>query len=426
MPSSTNKIYDTIIVGAGIAGLYAAYKIKKTDPKKSILILEKSPKSAIGGRAGTRPFHGSNVAIGAGVGRKSKDHLLIKLLRDLEIPYHEFLAQTHYANSIAKPCDVAKIFSLLRTEYNRQKEHWNRVKQPFSTFAKTILGLSEYKLFATCSGYTDYENADIYDVLYNYGFEDNFTNWTALSIPWNDVIQSLIAKIGEKNIHCSKEVSKIQSETINDKSIYAVSFTNKTTHYFAHQVILATTANSVRQLIGGSIYREIQGQSFLRVYGKFAKDSIPIMKQWVPKTTIVSGPIHKIIPINPDEGIYMIIYSDNQSADRLVKYSAENTPENRDTLCRLLERAIGMSIRGLGSPLKMIAIKSFYWPIGTHYYKPLNREIYENRQTFIRIVQNPSPGLYVAGEMISMDQGWVEGALDSVEKILPNYFRHIE
>ena len=45
MPSSTNKIYDTIIVGAGIAGLYAAYKIKKTDPKKSVLIMEKSPKS---------------------------------------------------------------------------------------------------------------------------------------------------------------------------------------------------------------------------------------------------------------------------------------------------------------------------------------------------------------------------------------------
>ena len=36
--------YDIIIIGSGIAGLYAAYNIKKTSPNTSFLILEKNKK----------------------------------------------------------------------------------------------------------------------------------------------------------------------------------------------------------------------------------------------------------------------------------------------------------------------------------------------------------------------------------------------
>ena len=42
-------IYDIIIIGSGIAGLYAAYKIKTLSPETRYLILEKNKKSQIGG-----------------------------------------------------------------------------------------------------------------------------------------------------------------------------------------------------------------------------------------------------------------------------------------------------------------------------------------------------------------------------------------
>jgi branched-subunit amino acid transport protein len=96
----TPQNYDTIIVGAGIAGLYAAYKIKKQDPEHRLLILERE--DHIGGRMGTVNFHGSSIAIGAGVGRKRKDKLLKKLLQELRIPTHEFKVQTHYAENIRR------------------------------------------------------------------------------------------------------------------------------------------------------------------------------------------------------------------------------------------------------------------------------------------------------------------------------------
>ena len=58
---------EIIIIGAGISGLYAAYKLKTLYPKSNITILEQNQ---IGGRMGTQSFEGTDVVTGAG--RKGK------------------------------------------------------------------------------------------------------------------------------------------------------------------------------------------------------------------------------------------------------------------------------------------------------------------------------------------------------------------
>ena len=82
--------YDIIIVGAGIAGLYAGYNIQKMNPKKTFIIIERDKKDWIGGRIGNEDFYGTQVVTGAGIGRKNKDILLIKLLKELHIKTKEF------------------------------------------------------------------------------------------------------------------------------------------------------------------------------------------------------------------------------------------------------------------------------------------------------------------------------------------------
>ena len=81
---------DLIIIVSGIAGLYAAYQIKRLAANTTFLILEKNPKKWMGGRAGNEMFYGADVVVGAGVGRKRKDHALIKLLKDTKTHYSEF------------------------------------------------------------------------------------------------------------------------------------------------------------------------------------------------------------------------------------------------------------------------------------------------------------------------------------------------
>jgi hypothetical protein len=136
------------------------------------------------------------------------------------------------------------------------------------------------------------------------------------------------------------------------------------------------------------------------------------MKQYVHGYTIVPGVLKKIITVDADKGVYMIAYTDNEDA-KYLKDRLENTPKNRNYFCCLLEEALGIS----EGALQLIAIKDFYWPIGTHYYEPLHGP-FKNRSEFIKIAQNPMPGILIVGEMISMNQGWTQGALESVEAVV--------
>jgi hypothetical protein len=136
------------------------------------------------------------------------------------------------------------------------------------------------------------------------------------------------------------------------------------------------------------------------------------MKQYVPTYTIVPGPLQKIIPIDANKGIYMIAYSDNANAGLLRDY-LENNEKNRELFCELIEKSLGIP----DGELMLTSIKDFYWPIGTHYYTPL-KDKYENRQTFIYEAQHPEKDILVVGEVVSINQGWVEGALESVKAVL--------
>ena len=142
------------------------------------------------------------------------------------------------------------------------------------------------------------------------------------------------------------------------------------------------------------------------------------MKKVVPNYTIVPGPLQKIIPMNAAKGVYMIAYSDNANAVVLKKY-LENTAENRDLYCDLLEQSLGIP----KGTLQLTAIKDYYWPIGTHYYEPLrptnqSSSRITTRDAFVKAAQHPEKGLLVVGEVVSRYQGWTEGALESVKAVL--------
>ena len=401
-------IYDTIIIGGGISGLYTAYKLKKHDPAIKLVILEKN---TLGGRAGNYSFQGANIVTGAGIGRRSKDYLLLKLLKELGIPIHEFSTAVHYSPTIAHgPCNVRTIISELQNQY---KTHITKNKgKTFREFAESFLGPEKYQNFITCAGYTDYENADIHDVLYDYGFDDNYGKWKGFSVPWTQLVQELCKRIGMQHICINSEVQKIDTNT------HFTVTTKSGKEYVAEKVVIATTIDSVMHLVpekSKNLYNQIRGQPFLRMYGRFSKASIPIIANFVPMQTIVPGPIHKIIPMDPERGIYMIVYSDNRGAEYLQQYG-ENIPENRDAMCRILEESLGIK----EGALKLLVIKSFFWPIGTHYYSPLPKSSpFKTRQSYIKAAQNPMKDMFVVGEMISIDQGWTQGALDSVEKVFP-------
>jgi hypothetical protein len=402
-----NKYYDIIIIGSGISGLYSAYKIKNLSPNTSFLVLEKYKKNWIGGRTSNEFFYGTEIVTGAGIGRKNKDKLLHKLLTDFHFSLPEYIVEPHYSK-LMQPVDIKKIMEYLKHEYEKLKKQ----NITFKEFAINVLGEKLYQKFIITSGYTDYENEDAFETLYYYGIEDNMCCWKSFHVPWHQLVLKLYHYIGENNFKFSSNVIAI--EKIQEKSCKFLINIKNGEQYLCNRVIIASTIDTIRNLLPNKpIYYDIEGQPFLRLYAKFTKKSAEIMKEYVKGFTFVPGPLQRIIPMDPINGVYMIAYNDNNNT-LLLKNYLKNTKENKNFYEMLLESSLGIP----KNSLHIIALKDFYWPIGTHYYKPLNKSIYKNRKEFIYKAQHPEKGILVVGEVLSRNQGWTEGALESVKDVL--------
>jgi len=400
------KYVDIIIVGSGMSGLYSAYKIKQESPETSFLVLEKYKKSWIGGRTSNENFYGTEIVTGAGIGRKNKDKILYNLLSEFKLNTYEYL-ENPLKSKLINSVNINDILKHLRKEYPRFKDQ----QLTFKEFATKILGAKEYKKFVLSTGYSDYENEDVYETLYYYGMEDNSCCWKAFNVPWKQLVLKLYHFIGESHFKFSNKVINITK--IQENPCRFIITCENNIQYLCNRVIVGSTIDTIRKLIPKPIYNDIEGQPFLRLYAKFSKDSIPIMKQYVKGFTFLPGPLQKIIPMNQDNGVYMIAYNDNKNTIAL-KNNLQNNRSNRELYEILLEKSLGIK----NNLLHIIAIKDYYWPIGTHYYKPLNKEIYKNREQFIYKAQHPENGMLVVGEAVSRSQGWTLGALESVETVL--------
>ena len=396
---------DVVIIGSGMSGLYSAYTIQQKSPETSFLILEKYKKNWIGGRTSNDQFYGSEIVTGAGVGRKQKDKLLYKLLKEFDLPTHFFTVNPTLPNSVEK-VNIVNALKHLQKEY----KHFKNKNLTFREFANPILGEENYKKFITAVGYTDYENEDAFETLFFYGMEDNTCCWKAFHVPWKQLVLKLYDSIGKEHFKFSNKVISIEKNS--QKSQYIIT-TEKGHHYFCNKVIVASTIDTVRQLLPIPIYNDIEGQPFLRLYAKFSKDSLPVLTKYIQGFTFVSTSLQRIIPIDEKNGVYMIAYNDNDNTIAL-KNHLENTSENRSFYERLLEKTFNIH----ANSLHILAIKDYYWKIGTHYYKPLNKILYKSREDFIFQAQHPTENILVVGEMISRNQGWTEGALESVKSVL--------
>ena len=400
------KEVDIIIVGSGIAGLYSAYKIKNYSPDTSFLILEKYKKEWIGGRTSNDMFYGTEIVTGAGIGRKNKDKLLYKLLRTLHLETHEYTINPQKSQLI-KEIDLLSVVDKLRREYKNYKDK----QLTFKEFGLQVLGKKGYNDFIQNAGYTDYENEDAFETLYYYGLEDNTCCWTAFSVPWKKMVLKLYDYLGEKNFRFSSKVTNITK--LSDNPCKFLVETEKAVQYICNKVIVATTIDGVRKLIPKEIYNDIEGQPFLRLYAKFDKASIPVLKEYIKGFTFLPGPLQRVIPMDTNKGVYMIAYNDNNNTLAL-KNNLKNTKENRELYEILLEMSLGMP----EGSLHIIAIKDYYWKIGTHMFLPLNKELYISREEFIEKAQHPEKGILVVGECVSRNQGWTEGALESVNAVV--------
>ena len=418
---------DCIIIGGGIAGLYAAYRLARDAPGTRLVVLESA--GEVGGRILTIDFAGIHeLPCGAGIGRTEKDHTLARLLAEFKLPSHAFRSRPAYNETAAEAAAAAAPAPEIRADLAALRAHFRPDRdrrRAFRDFAMEVIGgPARYAQFTARLGYTDYEAEDAYETMRHYGLSDNYAPLSGFSVPWRALAGALAGAIGPENIKTNARVTRVtpvpQGVTPGAEVTY-VTRSGREERIAARTVIAALPAAGLRALFPSApVYEYVHGQPFLRVYAQFAASARAAIAARFPTNTITSdlsdeasASLQKVFPINAEKGVYMITYSDNARA--MVHASnprnLENTPAGRAYWEGLLGIAPG-AIR---------AIRVCYWSAGTHYYSPLPAE-YPTRAHFLRDARRPLGSrapVFAAGEAISRDQGWTHGAFDSVEAILP-------
>lgn len=370
------------IIGSGISGLYLAYNLKKNQRKFDIF--EKN--NHIGGRVKMVQFDDLDVIAGAGIGRFDSDKLLLSLCKELNALKQKYAVEKSYT---FEPVNVKKVIQLLK----KHAKNYDRSKFTFKQFATDVLGNDLYTLFTKSVGETDYENEDFIDALYDYGFEFFNSNdrFTAFSIDWDELL-SAFYKILKKNIKLNTEVKDVRFDTKTQKYII-------NNQYFYDKIVIATEINTIKSILQLPIYNNIKCQPFVRLYVKF-DNPLLFYKRFI----VTEQPFQKIIEINKEKCIYMISYCDNKFASNWILKNIKSYVKKH------IQRIFNQE-------LNVLKYKLIFWDCATHFYKPLPIK-YKNRDEYLIDAQNPYNNIFVIGEVVSRDQGWCEGALDSVEKII--------
>jgi hypothetical protein len=369
--------YDYIILGGGIAGLYSALRLEAKFPTIKILILEKN--AYLGGRTRMETFHSHKVVTGAGVGRFPKDKLLQKLVEaSTGDPVQPVKTLVSY--QFQDPCYTLKFIESLKKQTTWIRQH--RSTHNFKKFFLRFFSEKEYHKFCESNGFTDFEHADIVDTLYDYGFEDNVPGNHIFPIDWNRLVKHLRKQLDKTTVRLDSEV--VSYERLAYQGGFKV-LTSKKKQYTGKHLIFA---GFVDKYPFPEVRAQIGYNRFLRMYSYSRGENDHLHQGGM---TYYDNTLQKSIYISPT--IRTLSYSDNDKADAVMRLP----------LPRLKEMA----------GYEFDDVVKFYWEHGTHYYKPLSTT-WKDRDEFIRYAQNPEAGIYLVGECISKNQGWTEGALESV------------
>ena len=427
------NVFDFCIIGGGISGLYFAKRLYECFPNISCLLLEKN--DYFGGRAQTYVFEGVKIVQGPAVARIGKDNLLMNLSNDLNIktPIHDSHMTYSSKFGLSDVDAIKKIKNYIHILSSSVNLKTIKSGETFEQYGQRILGKSDYDLFSSLIGYTDYENANIIDTLNDYGFDDNYTDPTDKiskigAIKWDVLVKKLvkmfILHFGKDKIIKNANVNQINKDTNN----YQVKFyydknENKTIQ--CKNIIIATTSESCKKLFPNALWHsDLSLQPFLRLYAKIDKERSVLFREKINTYTIVPNILQKIIPIDKHKGIYMIAYSDNKNATLLYEKGFGTIKENNKHIKKQAENLVEDALDLPKNSIKIDRLKGFFWKNGTHYYHPfidsycLGKNGISCRKKRLMSSLNPSIGLYVLGEGFSRNQGWTEGALQRVENVI--------
>lgn len=407
--TGTNKI---VIVGGGISGLYAAYKLLKLHGHKDIdiAIIEKNDR--LGGRIHTVKH--DNVIIDAGAARFNKNHkLLIDLIKDLNLtrfvlPLKSNKVYRKDARNIKINVDKY-VQQAIRSASKYDKKYLEGIT--FKMYLQELFGNSIADNVVYAFGYnTEFEVMNANDAIetFKQDFLENIEYFTLVG-GLSMIIEELSRRIS-KHTNCKVYLNTFLKSHRYDKktrmnTLLLASHPFQSKNHFHIKSNHTYFCVPKRSLLGieGLVINDqalqrslgtIGASPLLKIFAKFPGGE----KCWFHdiKRTTTNGSLRYIIPLNYKEGVILISYTEGYHARVLNEVPSE-----------ILEAFILRQLRHMYPGKKIQAplwLKKYYWDEGAHYWKQ-NPEKYEQQ----------SRKYTICGEVVAnRNHGWIEGALGSV------------
>ena len=434
-------LYDTIIVGGGISGLYAGLLLLRRDPKHRVLILEKE--RYLGGRVLT--YTDKYMTVEKGGARFNNAHLrMLQLVRDMGFESRIVEASPDalfypsdgsgpdrksmtFLESLINPMGVlvnvwSEAFSpmpmvplLARVIlYSKVLSRSYLIAHTFTQIAEEVLSKEEIAVIHGGFGYyTELVEMNARDAiaLMEGGLNPSHA-FFVLAGGLSQLIAKMVAELnrGERRVLTGIDVLSIEYP---DNHVVIKSKGGK--QFFGLRCICAVPREAAQRI---AIFRPISRMldkilcfPLCRIYSKF--DMRNRENAWIrdlPKLT-TDGFLRIVIPINSDAGIIMTSYTDHKYADAwLTIYQKEGVKGVNRELQRGFEEILGHPIPA------PISTKVFHWKCGVGYWG-----VGADSDEIAAAVQQPIPGIpvFLCGEHYSAkNQQWMEGALETAEEVV--------
>lgn len=392
----------TVIVGAGIAGLWLAWRLAKRGDR--VTLLEKY--DYLGGRVVTSKKYGVEI----GAGRISKQHHRVRaLIRRYGLhtaPINEEILWWP-VGSPPQPNDFDATWSAFIRLFAKLPPAV-LATHTLRQLTESAVGPRAAEALLTQFPYraeTESERADVALAVFQPGRGEMASHAGYFVV--REGLSTLIAGLERDcraagvRIRTGAEVSAIEDE---GRTVCLVGGQRVR----GDRVVLALHAVALKKLLPAAAHRDLKHLGMERLIRIYAQYPTPAwFGSMVPVVT--DSPLRYIIPINPQQGTIMISYISEQDTQPWWGLKGD-----------ALVTAIQKEVHRLFGPHipDPLWVQSYEWSEGCTYWRP---GAYDPHEVAARLA-HPAPHLYVCGESLSVGrQAWMEGALENAASLLDDH-----
>ena len=405
--------YDIVIIGAGIAGIHTGIELLRSHPFLRCTILEKYNYN--GGRVFT--FHKSLPGIGrvqweSGAGRIASSHHMIRaLMKRYDLTFLPISGESKYIPE-----------STLEPQENRFNALHDVYLEPLRSLPTEVLqthtlgslitqihGSSEADAFLSQFPYFSEIHTLRADLaLHSFDHEMGQTNGFGVCKEGLSMLTDRMAAEFLKRGGTIQHDSEVVSVSYDGKS-HEICVKNGPT-YTSPLCIMALHSEAMKHIQGVSHLPVLKKLEMTPLYRMYAVFPVSKGKSWfhgLPKF-VSDSPIRYILPIN--ERTIMITYTDGDDALFWMNKNPKQVPD------QVMKR-----IRGLFPDLTIpdpLFFKMHPWKQGCTYWKPGKYSVEDESRLSLHPLPKEMPGLFVCGESFSLQQCWMEGAVQQAQQMM--------